>query len=175
MPTCQYAVLQSVFPERECCTASLILVRVVPTGEAGHHQMIAAPSSAASSKALGTTNSTGWTCLQKDLLWTSDHEKSCVLLLLSNHKFHHFSITQFMCRKHKSSQNFNKHSSLFYSFIKCWLRAGALQKTNSKLPYCPRPRCHPLSNPTTAFPDRPLVYCPSSMPPLMGISISQRS
>jgi len=89
-----------------CCAASLLLVRVVPAGEAGDHQMIAAPSFAALSKAQGPSDSTGWTSLQKDLLWASDHETYCVLLLPSNHKLHHFSITLFMCRKQKSSQNF---------------------------------------------------------------------
>lgn len=137
------AVLSACFHSDLCQLGRLVTTRA-----------LLIPPSAGSPKAPGAAHSM-WTCLQEDFLWTSDHRPSHVLLLLIHHKLNHFSITQFMCRKRNSSQNFK--FSLYY-FITCWLHTGALQKTRRKLPYwTPCPRGQVLSNFTSAFPDTLLV------------------
>lgn len=79
--TGMHAAIQST-----CAVLPTCFWSVVPAGEASDHQSTADPPSAASPKAPGATDSM-WTCLQEDLLWTSDHRTSHVLLLLSNQSF----------------------------------------------------------------------------------------
>lgn len=56
-PECPCTGMHAEYPEHTCCAANLLLVRLVPAGEAGDHQSIADPPSAASPKAPGATDS----------------------------------------------------------------------------------------------------------------------
>lgn len=56
-PGCQCTGMHAAIPEHVCCAASLLLVRAVPTGEAGDHQSIVDPPSAAPPKAPGAAGS----------------------------------------------------------------------------------------------------------------------